>query len=122
MFTPATNPFAKGVYSTGIIESYQLSGANINIFPEVSGTVTQILVTEGDKVTQGTPLLLIDDSIQKATVEQLKAQADAAQSLLQQLKAQPRKENLEVSKAQVDYAAANLRTAQDQFCKMSKLL
>jgi HlyD family secretion protein len=76
------------------------------------------LVNEGDKVTPGTPLLLIDDSIQKATVAQLQAQANATKSLLEQLKAQPRKENLDVSKAQVDYAAANLRTAQDQFCKV----
>jgi HlyD family secretion protein len=118
VFTPATNPYAKGIYSTGIIESYQASGANINIFPEVAGTVMQILVKEGDKVTQETPLLHIDDSIQKATVEQLKAQASAAQSQLQLLKAQPRKETLDVSKAQVDYAAANLRTARDQFHKV----
>jgi HlyD family secretion protein len=118
VFTPATNPYAKGIYSTGIIESYQTSGANINIFPEVAGTVTEILVKEGDTVTQGTPLLRIDDSIQKATVEQLKAQASAAQSLLQQLKAQPRKENLDVAKAQVDYAAASLQTTRDQFRKV----
>lgn len=118
VFTPASNPYAKGVYSNGIIESYQSSGANLNIFPEVAGTVTQILVNQGDKVTKGTPLLLIDDSVQQANVEQLKAQAAAAQSLLQQLKAQPRKENLDVSKAQVEYAAANLRTVQDQFNKI----
>ncbi len=37
--------------------------------------------------------------------------------MLQQLKAQPRQENLKVSKAQVDYAAANLKTSQDQFSK-----
>ncbi|MGA8141881.1 MAG: biotin/lipoyl-binding protein, partial [Desulfobaccales bacterium] len=67
-FNPAQNPYAKGIYANGIIESYQSHGANINIYPEVSGTVTQILVKEGDKVTAGTPLLLIDDSIQKATV------------------------------------------------------
>jgi HlyD family secretion protein len=118
VFTPATNPFTAGIYTTGIVESYQPSGANINIFPEVSGTVTRILVKEGDKVPPGTPLLLMDDSIQKANVEQLQAQAGAARSLLEQLKAQPRKENLDVSKAQVDYAAATLRTAQDQFRKV----
>jgi HlyD family secretion protein len=117
-FTPASNPFAKGVYSTGIVESYQPSGANINIFPEVAGTVARILVNEGAKITQGTPLLLIDDTIQKATVEQLQAQAKAAQALLQQFKAQPRKENLDVSKAQVDNASANFKTAQDQFRKV----
>jgi hypothetical protein len=37
VFTPATNPYAKGIYSNGIIESYQPSGANVNI-SEVAGT------------------------------------------------------------------------------------
>ena len=52
VFTPATNPYAKGIYSNGIIESYQPSGANVNIFPEVAGTVIQVLVNEGDKVAR----------------------------------------------------------------------
>ena len=54
---PRPEPYAKGVYANGIIESYQSNGANINIFPEVSGTVTQVLVAEGAAVAKGTPLL-----------------------------------------------------------------
>uniref|UniRef100_A0A7C3Z0Z3 Biotin/lipoyl-binding protein n=1 Tax=Desulfobacca acetoxidans TaxID=60893 RepID=A0A7C3Z0Z3_9BACT len=119
-FTPAQNPYAKGIYATGIVESYQSNGANINIFPEVAGRITQILVKEGDTVRQGTPLLLIDDSVQRAIVEQQKSQAEAARSLLQQLKAQPRLENLRVAKAQVDYAAATLKTARDALEKVKK--
>jgi HlyD family secretion protein len=120
VFTPAQNPYAKGIYANGIIESYQSNGANINIFPEVAGTITQILVAEGAAVARGTPLLMIDDSIQKPVVEQQKAQAGAALALLQELKAQPRKEVLEVSKAQAEAAAANLKTAQDQLSKLKK--
>ena len=67
-FPPAENPYAKGIYAEGIIESYQPNGENINIFPEVPGTVTNILVAEGATVSKGTPLLVIDNSIQKATV------------------------------------------------------
>lgn len=119
-FTPAQNPYAQGIYANGIIESYQSNGANINIFPEVSGTVTQILVNEGDTVSKGTPLLLIDDSVQRATVEQQKAQAEAALAMLRELKAQPRLENFRVSKAQVDYAAANLKTTRDSLDKLRK--
>ena len=120
VFPPAQNPYAKGVYANGIIESYQSNGANINIFPEVSGTITQVLTSEGATVAQGTPLILIDDSVQKAVVEQEKAQAMAALATLQELKAQPRKEVLEVSKAQVEVAAANLKTSQDQSSKLKK--
>jgi HlyD family secretion protein len=120
LYTPAQNPYAKGVYANGIIESYQSNGENINIFPEVSGTVTQILVKDGDLVQKGTPLLLIDDSVQRATVEQQKAQAEAALTMWRELKAQPRRENLNVSRAQEDYAAANLRTARDSLHKLQK--
>ncbi len=119
-FNPAQNPYAKGIYANGIIESYQSNGANINIYPEVPGTVTQILVKEGDKVNEATPLLLIDDSVQKATVEQQKAQAAAALATLRELKAQPRAEVLRVSKAQADYAAAQLKTSRDTLVKLRK--
>jgi HlyD family secretion protein len=119
-FNPAINPFEHGIYATGIVESLQGHGSNIDIFPEVPGTVTNILVNEGDRVAKGTPLLTLDDSVQRATVEQQRAQAEAALSLLQQLKAQPRLENLRVSKAQMDYAAASLKTARDTLAKTKK--
>lgn len=120
VFPPAQDPYSKGVYANGIIESYQSNGENINIFPEVSGPITRVLVTEGATVSKGTPILLIDDSVQKATVEQQKAQAEAALALFQELKAQPRKEVLEVSKAQMEAAAASLKTSEDQLSKLKK--
>jgi len=113
-FTPASNPYARGIYANGIIESYQGSGANINIYPEVSGTVTDVLVAEGQLVRKGAPLLAIEDSVQRALVAQQKSQAGAALALLNELKAQPRKETLEVSAAQVGLARANLKQLQDQ--------
>jgi len=119
-FNPAMNPYVHAIYATGIVESYQSNGSNINIFPEVPGVVDQILVKEGDKVSKGTPLLHLDDSVQRATVEQQKASADAALALLRELKAQPRAEVLRVSKAQVEYAAAQLKTSQDTLNKLRK--
>src|SRR5512147_1531383 len=77
-FNPASNPYGKGIYANGIIESYQTNGENINIYPEVAGTITGILVAEGQSVRQGTPLLTIDDSVQRATVAQQRSQAEAA--------------------------------------------
>jgi HlyD family secretion protein len=120
VFNPAANPYAKGIYTNGIIESYQNNGANINIYPEVSGTITKILVAEGQIVRKGTPLLIMDDSVQRAITEQQKSQAEAALALLEELKAQPRKENLEVTKAQVESASASLKSAQDQLDKQKK--
>ena len=60
---------------------------------------------------------MIDDSIERATVEQQYSQWQAALTLLDELRAQPRKENLDVAKAQVDAAQASLKTAQDELLK-----
>ncbi|HTT08017.1 MAG TPA: biotin/lipoyl-binding protein [Gammaproteobacteria bacterium] len=121
VFNPATNPYAKGIYAEGIVESYQTSGENINIYPEVAGVITRILVTEGQIVAKGAPLITLDDSVQRATAEQQKSQAEAALALFQELKAQPRPENLEVAGAQVDAAGANLKSAQDESDKQNRL-
>ncbi len=116
-FTPPTNPYANGIYAQGILESDQPSGEDINIYPEVSGTIKQILVKEGQEVKKGDLLIQIDDSIERATVEQLQSQSQAAFTMLQELKAQPRKETLDVNEAQVIAAQAALKTAQDALAK-----
>ncbi len=53
-FSPPTNPYPNGIYAEGMVESDQPSGENINVYPEVSGTVKQILVAEGQEVKKGT--------------------------------------------------------------------
>ena len=116
-FQPATNPYPSGIYANGILESDQPSGENINVYPEVSGTVKEILVAEGQEVKKGQLLLVIDDSIQRATVEQLQSQTQAAATVLEELKAQPRKENMDVAESQVAAAEAALKTAQDALDK-----
>ena len=117
VFNPVTSPYVTSIFANGIIESDQTSGSNINIYPEVSGPVTQVLVEEGQSVAAGAPLLKIDDSVQKQTTAQLHSQADAALALLNELKAQPRKETLDIAKAQVDLALANVKAARDQYEK-----
>ena len=120
VFNPAPNPYAKGIYAQGIIESHQTSGANINIYPAVAGVITQIAASEGQTVRKGAPLIVLDDSVQKATAEQQKSQAEAAFTLLEELRAQPRPENLRVAEAQLEAARANLKSVQDQFDKQMK--
>lgn len=117
VFNPAPDPYAQGIYANGIVESFQSNGENINIYPEVAASIVRILVAEGQTVTAGTPLVQLDDSIQRATVEQQRSQAEAAQALLAELRAQPRKENLEVARAQVEMAQASLKTASDALDK-----
>jgi len=119
-FEPAANPYGNGIYANGIIESDQGQGANVNIYPEVTGPVTHILLAEGQAVHKGDAILTIDDSVQRATSEQLKSQAEAALALLNELRAQPRAETLAVAAAQVDNAEATLRNARDQLAKQQQ--
>ena len=117
VFKPASSPYESAIYANGIIESEQSSASNINIYPDVSGWITRVLVHEGQSVLAGTPLLNIDDSVQKATTEQLRLQSEAARALLEELMAQPRKETLAIAKAQVELADASLKVARDQYDK-----
>ncbi|MCW5889315.1 MAG: biotin/lipoyl-binding protein [bacterium] len=117
VFDPPTSPYERGVYANGIVESDQPSGANVNVFSEVAGTVTSILVREGERVTRGTPLVRIEDSVQRAVVAQQKAQAGAARALLEQLRAEPRPETLRIAVSQVAAAQATLATSSDQLAK-----
>ena len=119
-FNPAANPYAKGIYAQGIIESNQALGENINIYPEVSGPITEALIGEGAQVHKGDPLLRIDESVQRATVEQLQSQAEAAHTMLAELKAEPRRENLDVAAAQVENAKATLKNAEDSLAKQER--
>ncbi len=93
-FNPASNPYAKGIYANGMVESYQGTGENINIYPEVPGVIIQFLVSEGAIIKKGSPLFHIEDSVQRATVEQ--------------------------QKSQIELALANLKNVQDQLDKLSK--
>ena len=117
VFNPTANPYPRGIYSEGMIESDQAQGENINIYPEVPGPITQVLIAEGQQVHKGDPLVTIDDSVERATTEQLQAQAEAALAMLHELKAEPRPETLAVALAQVDNARAMLKNARDQLTK-----
>jgi len=78
VFKPVSSPYDSAIYANGIIESDQSSGANINIYPEVSGPITQVLVHEGQTVSAGTLLFTIDDSVPGANVELAEANLKAA--------------------------------------------
>ena len=120
LFQPAANPYTRGIYSEGMIESAQAQGSNINIYPEVPGPITEVMVAEGQKVHKGDALLSIDDSVQRATAEQQRSQAEAALAMLNELRAEPRAETLAVAAAQVENARAALKSAADTLAKQER--
>lgn len=64
----------------------------VEISPTISGRVAEVLVSEGDAVAEGAPLLTIDDTQQRAAVAQALSQLDAARA--------------KVTQAQMDYDRA----------------
>ena len=113
-----SNPYSSGIYANGIIESYQASGENINIYPEVSGPLIKVLVHEGEQVSVGTVLFTIDDSVQRANTELAEANLKVSQDQYDKDRASwdidPKsisKNVLDTAKDTVDQSIAALKAA-----------
>src|SRR5256714_10161862 len=70
------------IAATGQIEAIQ----SIELRPEVSGRITEILVREGQEVGAGTPLFKVDDAELKAQVAQAEAERQLARQALERTK------------------------------------
>src|SRR5947208_9121978 len=70
------------IATTGQIEAIQ----SIELRPEVSGRITDILVREGQEVADGTPLFKVDDAELKAQVAQAEAERQLARQALERTK------------------------------------
>lgn len=116
-FAPVSSPYVSAIYANGIVESEQAGGSNLGVYPEVTGTVARVLVHEGQRVAAGMPLMTLADDVPRANAAQARAQSEAALALLQELKAQPRPEVLDIARSQVDVAMANVKVARDQYEK-----
>src|SRR5437667_10527547 len=70
------------IAATGQIEAIQ----SIELRPEVSGRITDIMVREGQEVADGTPLFKVDDAELKAQVAQAEAERQLARQALERTK------------------------------------
>lgn len=86
------------LYASGIIEATE-----IGVAPEILGKIKKILVKEGERVTAGSIVALLEDSILKEQVSQAKTAVAEAEARLAQAKA-----NLEMERARVE---GNIKTA-----------
>lgn len=69
--------------SVDLMESYSASirgRQDIEIYPQVSGTISRVCVQEGEKVKQGQTLFIIDQVSYKAALQTAKANVHAAQA------------------------------------------
>ncbi|MFN8615115.1 MAG: HlyD family efflux transporter periplasmic adaptor subunit [Vampirovibrionales bacterium] len=84
--------------------------------PEVSGRLTQILVSPGQRVRAGQVIAIIDPRRQQATVDALNAATQAAKA--KQVASQ---QTMAVAQSELSAAQAELRFAQEQFNRYKKL-
>ena len=67
---------------------YVTARRQATVSAQITGTLTAVLIEEGDHVTKGQVLARLDDSAYKAGLQTAKAQAAAAQALVAQYQAQ----------------------------------
>jgi len=97
----------------------------VEISSTVSGRILSVAAAEGELVTEGMPLLVIDDTQQRATVAQARSQLNGAEA--QRNKAQVDLERAEaltdsVSQRSLDDARLAAETAQEEVDRLSSLL
>ncbi len=70
-----------------LVETYSASirgRQDVSVMPQVSGTLTQLLVKEGDRVRKGQVLFIIDQVPYRAALETAKANVEAAEAQVAQ--------------------------------------
>jgi RND family efflux transporter MFP subunit len=115
MITLALKPVEQSTEFVGTVKSRKRT----TIQPQAEGFLTRILVKSGDRVKEGTPLFVIDDSVLNAGVaslESLRAAREAEATFARQ-QAERAKKLLSVgagSQAELDQWLANEKAAQAQ--------
>ncbi|MEJ8755597.1 HlyD family efflux transporter periplasmic adaptor subunit [Pontibacter sp. H259] len=69
---PTIEDISESVYASGVVKSRN----QYQVFPAVSGTIQKLLVTEGDVVKKGDPLLTIDNETARLSTENARIAAE----------------------------------------------
>ena len=112
---PASKFLETALVGTGLIESAR---DNVAVMPYRPGKVLQVLVREGDRVTQGQPLYTLDMAQEKSRLATVRANVAAQQAVLNRLQNEPRPEDLPPLQAQVSQAQAQYL---DQLAQLKRL-
>jgi RND family efflux transporter MFP subunit len=90
---------------------YVTARREATVSAQITGTLTQVLIEEGDRVKEGQVLGTLDDTAQKAALAQAQAQLHTAQSLLAQYQVQLAQSVRDANRAE-DLVKRNLVSAQ----------
>lgn len=72
--SPTVEDITESVYASGVVKSKD----QYEVFPKVSGIIQQILVTEGDVVKKGDPLLKVENEAARLSTENARIAAEYA--------------------------------------------
>ena len=86
----ATAPQAGGAASMAVLQAtgYVTARRQATVSAQITGTLTQVLIEEGERVAAGQVLATLEDAAQKAMLAQAQAGLRAAQAQLEQARAQ----------------------------------
>ncbi len=107
---PPAAEFAIRIAGTGLVEP---RGEALSLGTEVAGLVREVLVTPGQVVTAGAPLVRLDDRTATARLGQARAALALAQARRDRLAALPRAEDVPPAQARLEAARAAWREADD---------
>ncbi|MGI0482605.1 efflux RND transporter periplasmic adaptor subunit [Geminocystis sp. CENA526] len=97
------------IQATGTVSPYEL----IPVMSQSSNLqIKEVLVDEGDIVTQGQVLIRLDDTILQAELKQAQAGVNQAQARLTEVKAGTRQEELQRARENVNFAQADVLQAE----------
>jgi HlyD family secretion protein len=119
LLSPPRSPFDDAVAGVGLIEP---RSENIEVAAVVPGTVAELAVKVGDKVSAGDLLFRLDDRDRQADLTVRRAELAAAQSTLARLEQMPRAEDIPLSEARVKRFEADLTLRQDQLRRTKELV
>ncbi|MBN1966524.1 MAG: SH3 domain-containing protein [Anaerolineae bacterium] len=108
--TPGSGESTAALTATGTIQAH-----TVQLASEFGGRIEAITVAEGDPVTAGQPLVLLDGSAVAATLAEAEAQVSAAQAALDLLLASPRTGEVETARAALGAAQAECDGAYAQW-------
>jgi RND family efflux transporter MFP subunit len=121
--TAIAQPMANGGLSASVLDAtgYVTARRQATVSAQITGTLTEVLIEEGDHVKAGQVLARLDDTSQRAGLAQAEAQLHSAQALLAQYEAQlaqgrrdvKRLEDLVQRKLVSDQAVEQARTLVD---------
>jgi RND family efflux transporter MFP subunit len=88
--TAPAQPLTASAGSASVLDAtgYVTARRSATVSAQITGTLTEVLIEEGERVTAGQVLARLDDTAQKAALAQAQAQWHAAQALLVQYQAQ----------------------------------